>query len=144
MDESTYIDPVKKNLLTIESIKKEILRGLSILLLVSLVFLFLRIMLRLFGANPETAFAGFIFLISGIFLLPFFGIFPRMSDRIVAGQMTIDASALVAFFCYLILILLAMSVTQIVANILKTEKQKDATVKKSHPIDTSIVDQSIE
>src|SRR6266480_1899370 len=105
VDEQTYINPVQKKLLLIEAFRKETLRGLSILLLVSVVFLFLRIVFRLFGANPETLFAGFVYLISGIFLLPFFGIFPRFRDTIVAGQMTVDVSAIIALFSYIIIIL---------------------------------------
>ena len=144
MDESTYIDKAKKKLLIIEVWRKEVIRGLSILLLVSLVFLFLRILLRLFGADPQNAFAAFIYVVSGIFLLPFFGIFPKSHDQIIAGQMTVDTSALLAFFCYIILILLAMGVMHIASKIVKTQNQADETVEKSHPIDTQVVDQSID
>ncbi len=144
MDENTYIDSAKKKLLMIEALRKELLRGLSILLLVSLVFLFLRIILRLLGADPQTAFAAFIYLVSGIFMLPFFGIFPQSHDQIVAGKMTIDTSALIAFFCYLILILLAMAVVHIATKIIRTQSQAEETVEKSHPVDTDVVDQSID
>jgi hypothetical protein len=132
----------QKELLVLEMVRKETLRALFIFLLVSNVFLFLRFFLRIFGADPQNAFASFIFLISNLFLLPFFGIFPHFRDQIVAGQMAFDFSAMTAGFCYNILIILIMCVIQIITSMVRTRKQTHETVDKGKPIDTQPIEQT--
>jgi len=135
-------NPSQKDLLIVESVGKQILRGILIFIVISNVFLFLRIFLRLFGADPENPFAAFIFVISGIFLLPFFGIFPTFRDEIIPGEMTFDVSAFVAGFCYNVLMVMALIVIQIVKSMLRTRKQTKETVEKGKPINTTPIDQS--
>src|SRR5258708_40228882 len=90
---ASKMDTAEKDLIVIEATKKEILRGLLIFWLVSSVFLFLRIFLRALGADPHSPFAMFIYFISGIFLLPFWGIFPQFQDTILSGQHKFDSPA---------------------------------------------------
>ncbi|MBA3724319.1 MAG: YggT family protein [Candidatus Levybacteria bacterium] len=132
----------QKEVVRMEVVRKQIIRGIFIFLIVSNVFLFLRFFLRLFGADPENFFAGLIFMISTLFLLPFFGIFPNSHDGIIAGEMAVDSSAMVAGFCYNILGVLAMIVVQIGTAMLRTNKQADASVEKGKPINTQTVDQT--
>ena len=134
------IDEPHKELFAWEVWKKEIIRGLLIFWLVSTVFLFLRIVLRGLGSNPDSLFAGFIYLVSGFFLLPFYGIFPQLRDEIIGGRPSFDPAAFTAIFCYTILVLLAMAVVAIGVNMFKTRKQMDETVEKDNPIDPSSVD----
>lgn len=132
----------QKEVLVMEVVRKQIIRGLCIFLLVSNVFLFLRFFLRLMGANPDNFFAGIIFMISNLFLFPFFGIFPRFRDEIIAGEMTVDISAVTAGFCYNILIVLAMIVIHVVTSMLRAKKQADESVKRGKPMNTQTVDQT--
>lgn len=132
------IEPAQKEILVVDVIKKQLIRLLFIYLLISNVFIFIRIILRAFGADPNNLFAGFIFLVSGFFLLPFFGIFPQSEEEIVAGNPTADTSALIAVFCSNILIFLAMGVIYILTRMVKTRKQEKETLKKSKPVDTTI------
>jgi hypothetical protein len=143
MNEDINIDPVAKKLIVLEARKKEIFRGLIIFLLFSTGTLFLRIILRAVGANPQSLFAGLVYVISTIFLLPFLNIFPQFQDMPIAGKPAFDASAAVAIFCYIVLVLAIMAVTYIAIRILNIEKQVDAVVKKDHPVDTRIVNEVI-
>jgi hypothetical protein len=144
MDENATIDKPQKEILVLETTKKEILRGLSIFLLVAIVFLFLRIFLKLIGANPENIFMGFINIVSGIFLLPFFGILSEPDESLLPGRSTIDTAAFIALFCYIILIGLAMSVVQLVSMMIKSGKKTKDTVEQEKPVDTTIVDEVVE
>lgn len=132
---ATQISPAKKKFILIEADKKKINRFLLILWLVSTVFLFLRILLESLGSDPRSLFAAFIYIISGIFLLPFFGIFPNSENTMQPGISTFDEPAFVCIVCYTILILLAVALTYILTKMLKTEKQVDETVRKNNPID---------
>jgi hypothetical protein len=132
----------QKEVLVIEVLRKQLLRSLFILMILSNVFLFLRIVLRSFGADPANPFAAFIFALSSVFMLPFFGIFPQYNDTIVAGDMTFDMSAFIAGFCYNILIITAMIVIQIVVSIIRARRQKEESLKKGRPINTQPVDRT--
>jgi len=131
-------NPTQKNFLTLEARKKDITRGLIIFWLVSTVLLFLRIFLEGLGSDPKSAFVFLIYLLSSIFLLPFFNIFPNQSDTIQPGQPTFDSSAFTAIFCYTVLVILAWAVLNLVIKILKTEKQVDETVKRNNLLDPRI------
>lgn len=132
------IDSAQKEILVVDVIKKQLIRLLLVYLLVTNVFIFLRIILRAFGADPDNLFAGFIFLVSGFFLFPFFGIFPQSDEGIVAGNPTADISALVAVFCSNVLIFLAMGIVHIFTKMVKTRKQEKETIEKSKTVDTTI------
>ena len=142
LNEVSYEAPVKvndreKKVMVLEAMKKEIIRGLFIFWLVSTVFLFLRIFLKALGSDPQSAFAAFVYFISNIFLLPFWGIFPNMQETAIAGEPMFDASAITAIFCYTILVGLAISVTLIVMKMLKTGKQVNATLETNRSLDAT-------
>lgn len=61
------------------------------------VFLGLRVLLRLFGANPDVAFVQWVYDSSSVLLDPFRGIFPTKE---VAPGSVIDFSALFAMLVY--------------------------------------------
>src|SRR5205823_1646645 len=132
---NTYINPAQKEILVVDVLKRQLLRLLVMYLLVSNVFIFLRMVLRMFGADPQNFFAGFIFIISGFFLLPFYGIFPQYRDEIAAGQHYMDVSAFIALFCSNILVFLVMSIIYIFTRMVKTRKQARETIEKSKPVD---------
>ena len=143
MNSAIPINTAQKQLIVIETIRKEILRALLMLLLISITFLFLRTVLKLAGANPESLFAGFIYLVSGFFLFPFTGIFPQYQEPI-AGESSIDMPAFIAIFCYLILFPLFMGVVQIGAKIFKTGEQINKTVEKRETINTKVVEDALQ
>jgi hypothetical protein len=134
-DEEQKIDPVEKEIIVIEATKKRILRITSIFWLTSTVFLFLRIILEGLGSDPKSVFAAFIYLISSIFLLPFWGIFPNYPNTMQAGKPTFDGPAVTAIFCYTILVLLTTAVVMIYTNMRKTKKQVREEVEKDHFVD---------
>ncbi len=137
------LDTGTKDLLVMEATKKEIIRGLSIFLLTTFVLLFLRFILRLLGASAASLFAGFIYLISDLLLLPFFGIFPQFHTEILPGQMAFDAEALVAIFCYLVLYILAIAIVWLGSKMLKTGKQVEETVQKDNPVNPAEVEKVV-
>ena len=137
------IDSSQKKILVIESLRKEIIRWLFVFLLVAGTFLFLRFFLKLIGANPDSFFAAFVYLISGIFMLPFFGIIPNELPP-AAGQMDFDGTALLAIFCYIILVLMGVAVVHLGAKIFKIGKQKEGSVQKKEIFDTSVIDENVE
>jgi len=63
------------------------------------VLLAFRFVLKLFGANPEAAFTGFIYVLSGIFAAPFISVF-RVTQ--VAGSV-FEWTSLLAMFVYWVL-----------------------------------------
>lgn len=64
---------------------------------ISELFLGLRVILRLFGANPDVAFVQWIYRSSDALLEPFRGIFPT---QVIAPDHVIDFSALFAMVVY--------------------------------------------
>lgn len=64
---------------------------------ISELFLGLRVILRLFGANPDVAFVQWIYHSSDVLLQPFRGIFPT---QVIAPDHVIDFSALFAMVVY--------------------------------------------
>lgn len=61
------------------------------------IFLGLRVLLRLFGANSDVAFVQWVYDSSGVLLEPFRGIFPT---REIAPGSLLDFSALFAMLVY--------------------------------------------
>ena len=143
MEREKAIQHAQKEILSMELFRKEALRVLLIFFILSNVFLFLRIVLRAFGADPINMFAAFIYFISGIILLPVFGIFRNSHDSIIGGQPAFDFSAFIALFCYNILVLMAMGLLQIVCSMIKANKQVTETLQKGKPADTRIVDRAL-
>jgi hypothetical protein len=61
--------------------------------------LLVRLVLQLLGANEGSDFVGFIYALSGIFVMPFYGIFGEP----VFGRSHFETSALVAIIVYALL-----------------------------------------
>jgi uncharacterized protein YggT (Ycf19 family) len=61
------------------------------------IFLGLRVILRLFGANPDNSFVQFIYSSSSTLMEPFRGIFPTVT---ISNNHVIDFSALFAMVVY--------------------------------------------
>lgn len=135
-------NPSQKEIVAMEAIRKQIMRGIFIFMIFFNVFFFLRFFLRLFGADPSNPFAAFIFIVSGLFLLPIFGIFPNFRDEITAGQMAVDISAFVAGFCYNVLSIMIMIILQIATSMMRMKKQTKESLDKGKPINTSHVDRT--
>ena len=129
------INPAEKDIVLLEAKKKQGFRTASIVWLIVTVFIFLRIFLEGLGSDPKSLFVSFIYLISGLFLLPFWGIFPSSHQTIQPGVPTFDSPAVTAIFCYTIIVLLGMGVSSLIIRMYKTGKQVDETVKKDNPID---------
>ena len=62
-----------------------------------IIMLVLRMVLLLLGANDNNAFVGFVYAISGVFAMPFYGIF---SYQPAYGQSIFEVSSLVAIIVY--------------------------------------------
>lgn len=139
------IGPAEKDLLIAEKKKKTKIRWLIIFLLVAVVFLFLRVFLQLIGSNPNSLFTMFVYFVSDIFMIPFFGMFHQIHPAIRPGHtITVDSAAFVAIFSYIILTTLAIAVIYIRTNMKKTNKEVDETIKKSKPVDKSIVSTTVD
>jgi hypothetical protein len=141
--EPQKIEKNEKGFFVLEAWRKVLVRTLSIYWVTSVVFLFLRAFLKGLGANPDTIVVGFIYTVSGFFLLPYWGIFPQFRDTAAAGQASFDFAALIAIFCNTILILLAIIIVWVGANILKTGKQVEETVIKDNPVSPTTITQEV-
>lgn len=67
------------------------------------VLLAFRLVFKLLGANPASAFVSGIYTISGIFLSPFTGIFRTASTRGVETQAILEPATLVAMIVYAVI-----------------------------------------
>lgn len=85
------------------------------------IFLGLRVLLRLFGANAEVGFVRWVYDSSGVLLDPFRGIFPT---REIAPGSFIDFSALFAMLVYGIVGLAFLSLVVYLTPREATKKRK--------------------
>ena len=67
------------------------------------VLLAFRLILKLTGANIYSAFVGLVYGITGVFILPFEGIFRRGVTRVVETTSVFEPSTLVAIVVYSVL-----------------------------------------
>lgn len=67
------------------------------------ILLAFRLVLKLMGASPKSAFVGFIYGLSGIFIAPFEGIFRRGFAQGVETTSVLEPSTLVAIIVYAVL-----------------------------------------
>lgn len=73
--------------------------------------LLFRLIFKLTGANPSSGFVSFIYALSQIFILPFYGIFPQTTTQGVVTTAVLEPATLVAALVYLVL---AWGITQLV------------------------------
>jgi len=85
------------------------------------ILLIFRFVLKLLGANVSSYFVGLIYNISGIFILPFEGIFRRSLSQGLETTSVLEPSTLVAIIVYAII---AWGVVKLV-RILSGEQQMD-------------------
>ncbi len=77
-------------------------------------------------------------------LFPFFGIFTQFHKQVTAGEMTFDVEALIAFFCYTVILLLIAEIVIIGTNILQTDKQARETIEENHLVSPDEVERKVE
>lgn len=75
------------------------------------ILLVFRLVFRLTGANPGSAFVSSIYSLSQIFIVPFSGIFPQATTPGVVTTAVLEPSVLVALVVYAVL---AWGITQLV------------------------------
>lgn len=88
-------------------------------------FLGLRLLLKLFGANPNNAFVSWIFDMSSVLLQPFRGIFPT---KVFENRYVLEFSTVFAMLMYSILALVLVAVVNAVAPVAPAET---VTTKKT-------------
>lgn len=86
------------------------------------ILLAFRLVLKLTGASMASAFVGFVYGLSGIFILPFEGIFRRGFAQGVETTAVLEPSTLVAIIVYAVL---AWGIVKLL-RILSGEKQQAA------------------
>lgn len=86
------------------------------------VLLAFRLILKLSGANLGNAFVGLVYGITGIFILPFQGIFQRVVGQVVQTTSVFEPSTLVALIVYAIL---AWGIVKLL-SVISGERQQDA------------------
>ncbi|MDP4160279.1 MAG: YggT family protein [Bacillota bacterium] len=67
------------------------------------VLLAFRLVFKLLGANPASAFVSFIYTLSNIFLAPFTGIFRTATTRGVETQAVLEPAIIVAIIVYAVI-----------------------------------------
>ena len=61
-----------------------------------------RLIFKLLGANPESAFVSFIYTISGIFLTPFSGIFRAAVNKGIETESVLEPTTIIAMVVYVL------------------------------------------
>ncbi|MBP7859565.1 YggT family protein [Patescibacteria group bacterium] len=85
------------------------------------VLLVFRLLLKLAGASMASAFVGLIYGITGIFILPFEGIFRRAVATTQETSLVLEPSVIVAIICYAVM---AFGIVYLL-RILSGERQED-------------------
>jgi uncharacterized protein YggT (Ycf19 family) len=86
-------------------------RVVSLLFGILFVLLAIRIVLLLLVANPGNAIVDFVYTVTEPFVAPFRGMF--QIDQVVAGDATVDFSAVVALIAWFLIYLLIMAILRI-------------------------------
>lgn len=100
------------------------IRSLWIALIVVDFLLFVRIILKVFGANPMSPIVFIWYAITGILLLPFYGIFPEPH---YSSDIVVDVVAMIALVIYTGLFLTGMVVILLVAKIMRRKEEVQGT-----------------
>ena len=86
------------------------------------VLLAFRIIFKLAGASHGSYFVDAIYTLTGIFLLPFSGIFPQATGTVVVTTAVLEPAALVAIIVYAIL---AWGIVALIRIISRERKEAD-------------------
>ena len=84
------------------------------------IFLVFRLVLKLMGANASSAFVGLVYGITGVFTLPFRGIFPSATNQGIVTTSVLEPATIVAIIVYAFL---AWGIVKLV-RIFSGEKQQ--------------------
>lgn len=88
------------------SVRNVIVWLLDLVMAVLAFFLGLRIVFKLFDANPATPFVNWIYRVSESLVFPFSGIFPNLN----LGTGAFDVVAVIALLAYLVVLYLVIAV----------------------------------
>lgn len=94
-------------------------------------FIILRVILRLFSANPSTPFVSWIYSISEFFIYLFRGIFPNLA--LTSG--ILDLVALIALLAY---VLVAYLIVGVLNSLTRGTTDYDAYASHHHDIDEDV------
>jgi len=83
-------------------------------------FLAFRLIFKLLGANPGSAFVSFIYNVSGAFVAPFGGIFRSAVNKGIETKSVLDPTTIIAMIVYA---LIAYGIVKLI-EIYKTRKDK--------------------
>ncbi|HEX6977089.1 MAG TPA: YggT family protein [Patescibacteria group bacterium] len=83
------------------------------------ILLLFRFILKILGANPGSMFVSFIYTVSGIFEMPFRGIFHSTATQGIETSSILEPSTVVALFVYLVI---AVGITQLIRLLTATNK----------------------
>ena len=84
------------------------------------ILLLFRFILKILGANPGSMFVSFIYAVSGIFEMPFRGIFRSTAGQGIETSSILEPSTVVALFVYLVI---AVGITQLIKLATATNKE---------------------
>lgn len=103
---------------------------LNIALGVIAFFLGLRIVLRLFAANPETPFVSWVYGVSNTLIDPFRGIFPNAA---IGTEAVFDVPAFIALIVYAMIIYLAIALVDAAMRaVIRTDHEQVETERHAH------------
>ncbi len=104
MTEISFVKPVTHAMAKSEVTNKEIIENLIYFLFGILeILLVFRFILKLVGASITSNFVSLIYGLSGIFTMPFIGIFRRVFSQGISANSVIEPGTVVAIFVYAIL-----------------------------------------
>ena len=104
MTEISFVKPVTHAMAKSEVTNKEIIENLIYFLFGILeILLVFRFVLKLVGASITSNFVSLIYGLSGIFTMPFIGIFRRVFSQGISANSVIEPGTVVAIFVYAIL-----------------------------------------
>lgn len=103
-DSNSTVNPVVSTPVTVEATNSQTIEYLIYFFFGALeILLAFRLVLKLMGASVSSAFVGLIYGISGVFILPFEGIFRRAVTQGIETTSVLEPSTLVAIIVYVVL-----------------------------------------
>jgi len=103
-DSNSTVKPVVSTPVTVEATNSQTIEYLIYFFFGALeILLAFRLVLKLMGASVSSAFVGLIYGITGLFILPFEGIFHRAVTQGIETTSVLEPSTLVAIIVYVVL-----------------------------------------
>lgn len=114
---TTYHEPVKTTTTIRESVwSSNAVRIVYYLLGILEALLGIRLILKLLGANPESAFVTFIYNVTGIFLAPFEGIFRNAISSGIETKSVLEPGTIIAMLIYALIAWGIVKLIRIIKN----------------------------